>query len=115
MTVPVAKVAESITQYFIGEILPLMTGGNPFVTNFLGSIIGNKAPGIIEQYADMPILKTAEIIDKDGGVDIDLLYDAAKKGMAKSEGAFKLKLPYPMGTVTLTDTDIEKINGLCRQ
>ena len=58
-----------------------------------------------------PMLRAAGVVDEKGGVDLDLLYEAAKKSMEENK---EFVLDLPLWKAKLKAADIEKLNKLCR-
>ena len=120
MGIPVDKVYAGLAQFFAEEIMPKMLGGggmNPFLAGCADILVRKKGPEFIQRSArpmlENPWLKEMDIILSDGSVDMDLLYQTAKEQLSKMP-EFTFKLPPPLGTITLQNADIERLNALCR-
>ena len=116
--VPFEKVSAGISQFFIEEIMPKMgIGSNPFLTGMAEIILRRQGPGFVEgmirPLLQNPWLKASKIVDEDGSIDMDLLYQAAKEQISKTPECV-IDLPYPLGRLTLKNADIEKLNQFCR-
>jgi len=116
--IPFEKVSAGISRFFAEEILPKMgMGGNPFLAGMAEIIIKRQGPGFVEGMVRpmlaSPWLKAGGIVDDQGNVDMDLLYQAAKEQVSKTPECV-IDLPYPLGKLTLRNADIEKLNQLCR-
>ncbi|MCL2600635.1 MAG: hypothetical protein FWD88_05590 [Treponema sp.] len=106
------KVSAGIVRYIVDEMIPHVVGGNPFIAGMAGRIIGDRGPAMLKpMLLENPMLKAAGIVDEKGGVDIDLLYKAAKESIEEHR---ECALDLPFGKVRLKADDIEKLNRLCR-
>ena len=89
-----------IIEYIQNEIAVKATGVLKFLI-YTGSFLGaTKGEKLIAQY--LPILKNMALIDEEGNIDIEALYDAAKLGI-KQSGSFEFK------GIIFDEKDIDKL------
>lgn len=84
MKMPIGNAQAVVAEYFESVILPAASaagGVAPFVAGMAGGLIARRTPQMIEQYS--PILKALGVLDADGRIDIDLLYEEAVKALEK--------------------------------
>lgn len=89
-------------QYIKQEVIPAIP--NPFIKFALagGSFLAmGKVERLIQQYLTM--LQAMDIIDIEGNVDIDALYNAAKEGMKATGGKLEVK------GLIFNQSDIDKL------
>lgn len=89
-----------VIDYIHQEIAAKATGLTKFLIytgSFLGAAKGEK---LIAQY--LPILQQMDLIDEEGDIDIEALYNAAKQGI-KQSGSFEYK------GIIFDEKDIDKL------
>lgn len=95
-----ADIELGIIDYIHQEIAVKATGVLKFLI-YTGSFLGaSKGEKIIAQY--LPILQQMELIDKDGNIDVETLYNAAKQGI-KQCGSFEWK------GIIFDEKDVDKV------
>lgn len=95
-----ADIELGIMNYIHQEIAAKATGLTKFLIytgSFLGAAKGEK---LIAQY--LPILQNMDLIDAEGNIDIEALYNAAKQGI-KQSGSFEFK------GIIFDEKDIDKL------
>lgn len=69
-----------VGEYIKKEVLPNIPNSlQKFIVSTASVLLIGKGEALIQKH--LPTLQTMEIIDKEGNVDIDMLYQAAKQGM----------------------------------
>nr|DAQ83262.1 MAG TPA: hypothetical protein [Caudoviricetes sp.] len=84
MKLPIGNAQAVVVEYFDSVILPAASaagGMAPFAAGMAGGLIARRTPQMMEQYA--PTLKALGVLDADGKLDIDLLYEEAVKALDK--------------------------------
>lgn len=77
----IADLEVGVAKYIKDEVAPNIPNTLQRFTLYTGSfLIAGKTERLIEKY--MPTLKAMDIIDDSGEIDVDILYKAAKEGMA---------------------------------
>ncbi len=93
-------------EYIQQEIASKATGPLKFLI-YTGTFLGT---GMIEQYINKysDVLKTMQIIDEEGNIDIDKLYNASKQGI-KQSGSFEFK------GIIFDEKDIDKLYSFIKK
>lgn len=100
------QVVKGLTNYIDSEILTQITGFKKVALGVASSIAIKKADNIYKLIKDNKIIKTLDIVDKDGNINIDLLKDEIIDQM----GEEKYNIDIPMiGTLKINKNDIEKV------
>lgn len=96
-----------LAQYIKQEVIPAIP--NPIIKFALagGSFLAiGKFEKLIEQY--LTILQSMDIIDKEGNIDIDSLYSAAKEGLKATGGKLDIK------GLIFNQNDIDKLYSMLK-
>ena len=105
MKIHVSRLPEVVSEYFETVLMPAAsTRGSlwTFGTGFVGGLISRNSAIMVDRY--LPVLQQLSIIDSQGMVDIDLLYNEATKAMNKAH-------PTIMG-YTADQSDVEKLRNI---
>lgn len=94
-------------QYIKDVMLPAMPSSLMKFALATGSVLViGKAEKLVQQY--LPMLQAMDIIDKEGNVDIESLYKAAKEGLKAAGGKIEIK-----GFI-FNEQDIDKLYSMMR-
>lgn len=89
-----------VMNYIHQEIAAKATGLTKFLI-YTGSFLGaTKGEKLITRY--LPMLQNMDLIDEEGNIDIEALYNAAKQGI-KQSGSFEFK------GIIFDEKDIDKL------
>lgn len=105
MKIHVSRLPEVVNEYFDTVLMPAAsTRGSlwTFGTGFVGGLVSRNSATMIDRY--LPVLQQLSIIDNQGMVDVDLLYNEATKAMNKAH-------PTIMG-YTADQSDVEKLRNI---
>lgn len=105
MKLPLGNASAVVAEYFESVILPAAAaagGVAPFVAGMAGGLIARRTPQMLKQYA--PTLKALGVLDADGRLDIDLLYEEAVKALEKG--------PIVVGCYRADRSDLDKLKAI---
>ena len=102
MKINVEQLQHAVTEYFNQEILAKAAGWKKFYTALIFNMYKTKFVNMFNTLSNTPIIKMADIIDENGFIEIDALYNASKDAVQKS-GQFEV-----MGII-FNETDIDKL------
>ena len=105
MKMAVGNLPQVVAEYFEAAILPAASragGASPFVAGLAGGLIARQAPAMVGQY--LPMMQALGIVDAQGNLDIDLLYDEAVKSLAQH--------PLTIGGYSPNREDLDKIKAI---
>lgn len=95
------QIESGILEYVQKEIAEKAPNGFLKFMIYTGSFLMlNKGEKALNTY--LPVLKAAELIDEEGDIDIEKLYEAAKQGI-KESGSFEYK------GITFHDKDVDNL------
>lgn len=105
--VSVNQIQAGVVKYVDEEIIPKASGIEKWLIGVYVSLASKKSGEIVTKMKDMPVIKMLGVIDDNGMVDIDTLYEELLN-QAKSKGSVSINMPV-VGVVTLNYTDVEKL------
>lgn len=94
-----------LTNYLDAELLPRLPTGKALMVGTAAALYIRKAPDIARKLIDMPAVKLLVVIDEQGNIDIDELYNAV---MPQARGTFELRVPM-IGSLTFDRTEMDKL------
>lgn len=104
--VTVSQIQNGAAKYIDDEVLVSMPGWQRWVFGAGAGIAINNFPQIVEKWKNEEIVKMLGVIDKEGNVDINKIYQGVKRQAAK--GPISFDIP-GMGKMTLNESDVDKI------
>lgn len=101
----------ALNEYIDREIMPL--GANmkmleQFMFGVQIGVIKRKIQSVVKSYINSPSIKALGLIDENGLIDIDTIYNAAAD-------TFKQMNYIEVGGVRLSETDLQKLYGTMRK
>ena len=102
------QIINGLTKFIDSEILSQLTGNQKVLIGIGSGIVLKKGNAIFNNLKKNPTIKMLELVDKEGNIDIETLYQEAKKQAQKE--VIRLEIPM-VGTLKLNDEDIEKLYG----
>lgn len=105
MKVHVSKLPTVINEYFETVLIPAASVRGSlwtFGAGFVGGLVSRQSATMIEQY--MPILQQLAVVDSNGMVDIDVLYDEGSKAIARSRPT--------IAGYTADQSDLDKLKAI---
>lgn len=100
--VNVTQVELGLMNYIDTEIIAKAPPLQKFMAGAAVALAAPKFEKMIIDYAQMPMMKTLEVVDENGMFDLDKLYTAAKEAYKKSGSVTAFGLVF-------TETDIDKL------
>lgn len=84
--VSMSQVSSGVRSFVQGELLPHLPtdGWQGFGVGFVSAITMQKVDGIIQRLMQHPVVAMLDVVDSDGMVDIDTVYEAAQQAMPDS-------------------------------
>ena len=70
------QVKNGLVKYIDTEVMPHLTGFRKIGLGAYTALAAENSVGMISKYKDHPAVQLLDVIDKDGNVDIDKLYQA---------------------------------------
>lgn len=104
--VRINSVAKGLANYIDTEILPKMGGWQRWVVGSAAGIALKRADRLITALADHPLIKAMGIIDSEGLVDLDLIYEEFARQAAKGPAVIDITMN---NELRLTAEDVDKI------
>lgn len=105
VTMQAAK--NGLVKYIDNDILPHLTGLKKVGLGVYTALAANNIIGLMEKYKDHPAVSVLDVIDENGNIDIDKLYNVTAPMFANGE---KHMINIPMiGDMTVDRTDLEKL------
>lgn len=105
--VTMQQVKNGLVKYIDADVLPHLTGVKRIGLGVYTALAADNLVSVLGQYKDHPAVAVLQIIDKDGNVDIDKLYQAMSPQFANGE---KQTISIPLiGDMTVDRSDLEKL------
>ena len=105
--VTMQQVKTGLVKYIDTDVLPHLTGIKKLGLGVYTALAANNVVDLIEKYRDHPAVAVLDVIDTDGNVDIDKLYQAIAPQFANGE---KQVINIPLiGDMTVDKSDLEKL------
>lgn len=101
----------AINEYLDKEIMPLganMQMLNQFLFGVQVGVIKRKIQSLVKGYIDSPTIKALGLIDTDGKIDIETLYDATKD-------MFQQMKYIEIAGVRLSENDLHKLYSIMKK
>jgi hypothetical protein len=100
-------VMNGIAKYIDKEIYSGMNDWQELIARIAVGRVLNDRQVLIEKLTQNPLIKSLVLIDDNGMVDVDRLFDEIKKAM---EGKDKIKISIPLfGTMSFSPADADKL------
>ena len=105
--VTMQQVKTGLVRYIDTDVLPHLTGIKKLGLGVYTALAANNVVGLMGKYREHPAVAVLDVIDADGNVDIDKLYQAVAPQFANGE---KQTISIPLiGDMTVDRTDLEKL------
>lgn len=105
MKVNTEQLQRAIMQFFDSEIVAKATGFKKFTMGLIAELYRPKINNIISALTNNTLVKMSDIVDENGLIDVDHLYNAAKESIKKS-GQFIVF------DIIFNETDIDKLYNI---
>lgn len=103
--ITVEQAASGLTRYLDAEVMPHLPSGRGLLLGAAAALYIRKGPEIVRRLADIPAVKLLGVIDAQGCIDLDELYNAA---LPQVKSTFDVQLPF-VGGLTFDRAEVEKI------
>jgi hypothetical protein len=106
-----AQIYSAISEYIDREIMPLgatMNLPDQFVFGFKMGIVKRKIQNVVKGYLHNDKLKIFELVDENGYVDVDTLYQSACDVM-------KQMVQLDVAGITFKESDLQKLHGIMQK
>lgn len=101
------QVQTGLMKYIDNDVLTHLTGIKKVGLGLYSSLAASNVASTILKYKDHPAVSVLDVMDADGNVDIDKIYQAA---LPMFSGGEKHSVPIPMiGDLLIDRTDLEKM------
>lgn len=105
--VTMQQVKNGLVKYIDTDVLPHLTGIKKLGLGVYTALAADNLAGVLERYKDHPAVSVLKIIDEEGKVDIDKLYQALVPQFSNGE---KQSISIPLiGDMTVDRSDLEKL------
>ena len=108
MKINTEQLQRAIVQYFDSEIVAKATGVKKFTMGLVAELYRPKITSLITSLTNNSLIKMSDIVDENGLINIDQLYNAAKESIKKS-GQFILF------DIIFNETDVDKLYNIIQQ
>jgi len=108
--VPITQVKAGLETYIQQEILTKTEGLPRWGVGAMLGIAFKKSESIIAQLRQNKFIQAMGLIDEQGNIDVDLIYNELKKQAVKTDATIDLKImDVPLGTIKLTSADVDAL------
>lgn len=101
-----SAISQGLVNFVDGEILPKMTGWQKWIVGSMAGIASKKANSFLDSVVQNPLVKALGIVDEEGMIDIDLLYEELSKQAQKSHAILSIPM---IGDIKLNADDVESL------
>lgn len=110
--VTLEQVKAGLAKYIDKEMLPHLNGFAKIGLGAYSALAMSNLGAVLMKYKDAPAVSILGVIDEEGNVDIDKLYDAVIPVVANEKLSFDIPV---IGRYTINRMDIEKIYGYIKE
>lgn len=100
------QIIDGLTKFIDFELISQLTGNQKILLGIGSGIALRKGENVYNTLRNNSVVKMLDIMDGEGRIDIETLYQEAKKQVEKE--VIRLELPI-IGTLKLNEEDIEKL------
>lgn len=108
MTITIDQAQRAILVYLENEVARKATGLTKFGAYFVMGTLQNKFSSIISNFLKNPLISAMELVDSNGNIKIDEVYQAARLAMEKA-GSIS------MYGVIFNQSDVDKLYHMMQQ
>jgi len=108
--VPIAQIKAGLETYIQQEIITKTAGLPRWGVGAMMGIVFKKSENFIALLRNNRFIQAMGLIDEQGNVDIDLIYNEVKKQAVKEDATIDLKImDVPLGTIKITSADVDAL------
>lgn len=104
--VSIEQVKQGFAKYVDAEFTNKMTGINRWLVGGIAGIAILRAENIYNHLKDMPFIKMLDVVDENGMIDIDIIYNAFLEQARKGEAVIDLPM---VGQTKFNEHDVEML------
>lgn len=104
--VSIEQVKQGFARYVDAEFTNKMTGINRWLVGGIAGIAILRAENIYNHLKDMPFIKMLDVVDENGMIDIDIIYNAFLDQARRSEAVIDMPM---VGQTKFNEHDIEML------
>jgi len=104
-----AQFADGIMSFITAEMLPALDGWQFWAASVAVNLARSKADQILDQYINHPVLATLEIVDSNGLIDIEKVYDAFTQSKKEMQPVAIDLNSFGLGKFTFKPEDAETL------
>lgn len=104
--VKASAISKGMVNFVDSELLPKIPGLQKWIVGTVAGIVGKKADAIIENLSQNPLMKTLGIVDDNGNIDIEVIYNELSKQASKSPAVLSIPM---VGDIKLYADDVESL------
>lgn len=109
--VSIDRVQRGVSRYLDTELVGKMDGLNKWLFAAAASAYIGSAPTLLDKLRDNKLLAPLNLVNEAGEVDVEKIYAHLKPAAAKCPAPITL----PVGTITLTEADVDAIYNYIMQ
>lgn len=104
--VNIEQVKQGFAKYIDAEFTNKMTGINRWLVGGIAGIAILRAENIFNHLKDMPFIKMLDVVDENGMIDIDIIYNAFLEQARRGEAVIDMPM---VGQTKFNEHDIEML------
>lgn len=104
--VNIEQVKQGFARYIDAEFTNKMTGINRWLVGGIAGIAILRAENIYNHLKDMPFIKMLDVVDENGMIDIDIIYNAFLDQARRGEAVIDMPM---VGQTKFNEHDIEML------
>lgn len=104
--VSIEQVKQGFARYVDAEFTNKMTGINRWLVGGIAGIAILRAENIYNHLKDMPFIKMLDVVDENGMIDIDIIYNAFLEQARRGEAVIDIPM---IGQTKFNEHDIEML------
>lgn len=108
--VTVEQLKNGIGTYLQSRLMPRLDGKRQFLLGMVYGLSTNKMDELIAQGAQNPVIRALGVVQENGSIDIDALYNAALAQM-QAQGKVPIEVPL-LGMFTFDENDLRELRQM---
>lgn len=104
------QLKNGIGTYLQSRLMPRLDGKRQFLLGMVYGLSANKMDELIAQGAQNPVVRALGVVQENGSIDIDALYNAALAQM-QAQGKVPVEVPL-IGTFAFDENDLRELRQM---
>lgn len=104
------QLKNGIGTYLQSRLMPRLDGKRQFLLGMVYGLSANKMDELIAQGAQNPVVRALGVVQENGTIDIDALYNAALAQM-QAQGKVPVEVPL-LGTFAFDENDLRELRQM---